>query len=70
VGTMTDEQKLNFLMKELKLAALQQCCYDGKGGGDYYDYPEDPQTIFEDGEVYGFVSFARGLLESIGESYE
>jgi hypothetical protein len=67
---MTDEQKLNFLLKELKLAALQQCCYDGKGGGDYYEYPELDIDIFEDGEVYGFVSFARGLLESIGESYD
>ena len=62
---MTDEQKLSFLLKELHLAAEQITCYDGKGGGNYYDYPEDPQTIFEDGEVYGWVTFARGLLESI-----
>jgi hypothetical protein len=62
---MTDEQKLSFLLKELDLAAAQTTCYDGKGGGNYYEYPEDPQTIFEDGEVYGWVTFARGLLESI-----
>jgi len=67
---MNEEQKLNFLLKELKLAAKHKTCYDGKGGGDYYDYPEDPQTIFEDGEVYGITSFSRALLESMGESYE
>ena len=65
---MTDEQILKFLMTELKIASLQQCCYDMKG--EDYDYPEDTQEAFEDGEVYGFVSFARGLLRHIEESYE
>ena len=65
---MTDEQKLNFLLTELRIAAEHKTCYDGKGGGDYYDYPEDPQQIFEDGEVYGWVTFARSLLK--GVSYE
>ena len=63
---MTDEQKLNFLLTELKIASLQQTCYDMKG--EDYDYPEDLQECFEDGESYGWITFARGLLR--GVSYD
>lgn len=67
---MTDEQKLKFLLTELKLAARQKNCYDENGAnGIYYDYPEDSLQAFEDGQVYGWSSFARGLLEGMDENY-
>ena len=52
---MTNEQKLNFLLTELNLAASHQKEWDENGS-------------FEDGEVYGWSTFARGLLE--GMSHE
>jgi hypothetical protein len=67
---MTDEQKLNFLLTELKLAAkhkhIKHCADEN------YDLNkvEDKQQIFEDGEMYGWVSFSRGLLECMEETYE
>lgn len=67
---MTDEQKLNFLLTELKLAAQQTNCYDGESSTGHYHFPENKQKIFEDGEVYGSSSFARGLLKSMNETYE
>jgi hypothetical protein len=67
---MTDAQKLNFLLKELKLAAQQKTCYDDKSSTGHYHFPADKQEVFEDGEVYGLTSFSRALLESMGESYE
>ena len=66
--SMTDEQKLTFLLNELKFLAKETHCYDGKGGGDYY-YPEDSLDCFEDGSKYGLVSFARAVLETMGEDY-
>ncbi len=67
---MTDEQKLTFLLKELKILARETHCYDGKGGGDYYEYPPHDYEVFADGEKYSLVSFARSILESMGESYD
>jgi len=67
---VTDEQKLTFLLKELKIIANEIHCYDGKGGGDYYEYPLHAYDVFADGEKYGLVSFARSILESMGESCE
>lgn len=66
---MTDEQKLACLLTELKIIAKETHCYDGKDEGDYY-YPKDSLDCFEDGSKYGLVSFARSILESMGESYE
>ena len=66
---MTDEQKLACLLTELKILARETHCYDGKSGGDYY-YPEDSLDCFEDGSKYGLVSFARAILESMGETYD
>jgi hypothetical protein len=68
--TMTDTRKLELLLTELKSTAKRKTCYDGKGGGDYYEYSEDLDVIFDDGDRYGKITFARELLESIGESYE
>ena len=52
---MTDEQKLSYLITELKLAASHQTAWNYNGS-------------FEDGEVYGWSTFAGALLESIGEN--
>jgi hypothetical protein len=57
---VTDEQKLTFLLKELKILARETHCYDDNSGG----------RTFEDGEKYSLVSFARSILESMDESYE
>lgn len=68
--TMTDARKLELLLTELKSTAKRKTCYDGKGGGDYYEYSDDQDVIFDDGDRYGRITFARELLESIGESYD
>jgi hypothetical protein len=68
--TITDTRKLELLLTEIKSTAKRKTCYDGKGGGDYYEYSEDQDIIFDDGDRYGRITFARELLESIGESYE
>jgi hypothetical protein len=68
--TMTDTRKLELLLTEIKSTAKRKTCYDGRGGGDYYEYSEDLDIIFDDGDRYGRITFARQLLESIGESYE
>jgi hypothetical protein len=62
---MTDEQKLTFLLNELKIIARQTHCYDGD-----YEYPPHNYDVFADGEKYSLVSFARSILESMGETYE
>jgi hypothetical protein len=66
---MTDEQKLECLLKELKILARETHCYDAAIEGDY-QYPENSLDCFEDGSKYGLVSFARAILESMDESYE
>ena len=67
---MTNEQKLTLLLGVLKTYAEQKHCYDGKGGGDYYYLPENSDDGFDDGADYGEITFARTLLEQIGESFE
>jgi len=73
IGVMkpvTDEQKLTFLLTELKLLANQKHCYDGRGGDNLYYYSDDHDATFDDGSKYGLVCFARSTLESMSESYE
>ena len=67
---VTDEQKLIFLLNELKLLARKRHCYDGRGGDDLYYYTDDHDSTFDDGSQYGLVSFARSILERINESYD
>lgn len=62
---MTNQQKLDYLLNELRLAAKQDAIYQ-----DAYKDTLVLQEVFESGEVYGFSSFARALLESINETYE
>lgn len=64
---MTDDQKLNFLLTELKLAAKHK--HIKHYADENYDFNklEDKQQIFEDGEMYGWVSFSRELLQCVGE---
>ena len=65
---MTDDQKLILLTGVLKLYAEETHCYDIKE--DSYEYPLNKWDIFEDGSDYGEVTFARTLLEQIGENFE
>ena len=67
---MTDKQKLEFLLTELKSTAKRKTCYDGKGGDDLYYYTDDHDATFDDGDRYGKITFARELLERMGESYD
>jgi len=55
---VTDEQKLTCLLTELKLLAKETHCYEDNSSG----------RTFEDGEKYALVSFARSILESMGET--
>jgi hypothetical protein len=64
---MTDEEKLKFLLAELKLLAKSKHCYDS---GGLYLYTDDHDATFDDGSKYGLVCFARSTLESMGESYD
>ena len=66
---VTDEQKLTFLLTELKLLAKDTHCYDGRGGDDLYYYSDDHDATFDDGSKYALVSFARSTLESMGETF-
>jgi hypothetical protein len=68
---MNNGEKLVFLLKELKLAAKEKNCWDNNGAnGVYYEHPEDSQEAFDNGQEYGYTSFARGLLAAIGETYD
>ena len=67
---VTDEQKLTFLLNELKILARKRHCYDGRGGDNLYYYTDDHDATFDDGSQYGLVSFARSILESMGETYD
>jgi len=67
---MTDEEKLTLLLKVLKSYAEAKTCYDSD---EYYhaDFPDHPpEMIFDDGVDYGEITFARTLLEQIGEKFE
>ena len=63
---MTDTQKLEFLLKELKSTAKRKTCYEDR---DWYEYSDDHDATFDDGDRYGKITFARELLENMGESY-
>jgi hypothetical protein len=67
---MTDKQKLEFLLTELKSTAKGKTCYDGRNDKNLYEYPDDQDVIFDDGDRYGKIMLARELLERMGESYD
>jgi hypothetical protein len=62
---MTDEEKLNFLLNELKVLAKENDDY-----GDVYDEMYTLKDIFEEGIAFGYTLCSRHLLNSIGEDYE
>ena len=64
---MTDKQKLEHILTELKKTAKRKTCYECV---DFYEYPDDYDQTFDDGDRYGKIIFVRELLESIGESYD
>ena len=67
---MTDKQKLEFLLTELKSTAKRKTCYDSLGSTGHYHYSDDHDVTFDDGDRYGKITFARELLERMGETYE
>ena len=66
---MTNEQKLTLLLGVLKTYAEAKHCYNEKGD-DYTPSAGSYDDAFEDGADYGEITFARTLLEQIGESFE
>jgi hypothetical protein len=65
---LSDEQKLTLLLGVLKTYAEMKHCYDREE--DSYEYPPHNWDAFYDGVDYGEISFARTLLEQIGENFE
>ena len=66
---MTNEEKLNLLLKVLKEVAEVKHCYD-VDGDDYTPSAGSYDDAFEDGCAYGEITFARTLLEQIGVEFE
>lgn len=67
---MTDTEKLALLLKVLKLYAERKHCYN-EYGDDYSPSCDGSyDTAFADGSDYGEITFARTLLESLGEMFE
>ena len=66
----TGTQKLELLLNEIKSTAKRKTCYDSLGSIGHYHYSDDHDATFDDGDRYGKITFARELLESIGESYD
>ena len=66
---MTNEQKLTLLLGVLKTYAEAKHCYNEKGD-DYTPSAGSYDDAFEDGICYGDITFARTLLEQIGEKFE
>jgi len=66
---MTNEQKLELLIKVLKQYAEQKHCYDRNPSLSMYDFCSVSEG-FDDGADYGETTFARILLEQIGEEFE
>jgi len=66
---MTNEQKLTLLLGVLKTYAEAKHCYNEKGD-DYTPSAGSYDDAFEDGADYGEITFARTLLEQIGENFE
>ena len=67
---MTNEEKLTLLLKVLKEYAETKHCYEGLFGDDYTPSADSYDIAFEDGSDYGEITFARTLLEQIGEKFE
>jgi hypothetical protein len=66
---MTNEEKLTLLLKVLKEFAKVKHCYDIEGD-DYTPSAISYDVAFVDGICYGDITFARTLLEQIGETFE
>jgi hypothetical protein len=66
---MTNEEKLTLLLKVLKEFAEAKHCYDIEGD-DYTPSAISYDVAFDDGVDYGEITFARTLLEQIGETFE
>ena len=66
---MTDEEKLNLLINKLKEYAEQKHCYNVYGD-NYTPSVGSYDDAFEYGADYGEITFARTLLEQIGETFE
>ncbi len=67
---MTDEQKLKLLLGVLKDYAEMKHCYN-KYGDDFdpNDYTSG-DVAFDTGAEWGEITFARTLLEQIGEEFK
>ena len=66
---MTTEEKLTLLLKVLKEYAEMKHCYDVYGD-DYTPSAISYDVAFDDGIDYGEITFARTMLECIGEKFE
>ena len=67
---MTDTEKLEFLLSMIQQTAQIKHCYD-KYGDDYSPSENGSyDDAFEDGCAYGEITFARTMLECIGEKFE
>jgi hypothetical protein len=66
---MTNEQKLELIIKILKQYAEHKDCYERDPFYDVYDERELSETV-EHTEEYATIHFARTLLEQIGENFE
>ena len=66
---MTNEEKLTLLLKVLKEFAEAKHCYETVGD-DYTPSADSYDIAFDDGIDYGEITFARTMLECIGEKFE
>jgi hypothetical protein len=66
---MTNEQKLELIIKVLKQSAEEKHCYERDPFYDVYDERELGETV-EHAEEYATIHFARTLLEQIGVEFE
>jgi len=66
---MTTQEKLTLLLKVLKEFAEAKHCYETVGD-DYTPSADSYDIAFDDGIDYGEITFARTLLEQIGEKFE
>jgi hypothetical protein len=66
---MTTKEKLTLLINKLKEYAEVKHCYDVYGD-DYTPTAGSYDDAFEDGCAYGEITFARTMLEGIGEKFE
>jgi hypothetical protein len=66
---MTNEQKLTLLIGVLKKYAETKSCYDKNPEYNPAEFKSNDDA-FEDGIDYGWINFARTLLEQIGVEFE